>query len=164
MFLLLCLVFDIKDQPLTLEEKAKKVRSINLKMNSKQDLKEILSNVKNIALVGASPKLDRDSYMVMEALMHFGYKIFPVNPIYSDNEILGQKCYPNLKAIKQKVDMVDVFRAKNFIFDLTKEAIEIKADVLWMQEGLIDEEAANLARNKSMIVVMDECPKKVLEA
>ncbi len=59
--------------------------------------------------------------------------------------------------------MVDIFRAKDFIFDLTKEAIEIKAAVLWMQEGLIDEEAANLARNKSMIVVMDECPKKVLE-
>jgi len=133
-------------------------------MNSTQDLKEILSNVKNIAVVGASPKSDRDSYMVMEALINFGYEIFPVNPNYIDNKILGQKCYPNLKAIKHKVDMVDVFRAKNFIFDLTKEAIEIKADVLWMQEGLIDEEAANLARNKSMIVVMDECPKKVLEA
>ena len=133
-------------------------------MNGTQDLKEILSNVKNIAVVGASPKSDRDSYVVMEALMHSGYEIFPVNPIYEGNKILGKTCYPNLKAIKEKVDMVDIFRAKNFIFDLTKEAIEINASVLWMQEGLIDEEAANLARNKSMIVVMDECPKKVLEA
>ena len=133
-------------------------------MNSKQDLKEILLNVKNIAVVGASPKSNRDSFVVIEALMHFGYEIFPVNPIYEGNKILGKTCYPNLKAIKQKVDMVDIFRAKNFIFDLTKEAIEINASVLWMQEGLIDEEAANLARNKSMIVVMDECPKKVLEA
>ncbi len=132
-------------------------------MNGTQDLKEILSNVKNIAVVGASPKSDRDSYVVMEALMHSGYEIFPVNPIYEGNKILGKTCYPNLKAIKEKVDMVDIFRAKDFIFDLTKEAIEIKAAVLWMQEGLIDEEAANLARNKSMIVVMDECPKKVLE-
>tara|TARA_B100000965_G_scaffold337958_1_gene304973 strand:+ start:547 stop:948 length:402 start_codon:yes stop_codon:yes gene_type:complete len=133
-------------------------------MNSTQDLKEVLSNIQNIAIVGASPKSDRDSYIVMEALMDFGYEIFPVNPHYVDNKILGKTCYPNLRAIKEKVDMVDIFRAKDFIYDLTKEAIEIKAAVLWMQEGLIDEEAANLARNKSMIVVMDECPKKVLEA
>tara|TARA_B100000287_G_C20598058_1_gene766931 strand:+ start:190 stop:588 length:399 start_codon:yes stop_codon:yes gene_type:complete len=131
---------------------------------NKQDLKEILSNVKNIAVVGASPKSERDSYTVMESLIDFGYEIFPVNPNYVDNKILGKTCYPNLRAIKEKVDMVDIFRAKDFIYDLTKEAIEIKAAVLWMQEGLIDEEAANLARNKSMIVVMDECPKKVLEA
>ena len=116
---------------------------------NKQDLKEILSNVKNIALVGASPKPERDSYKVMEALMHFGYQIFPVNPNYVDNKILGKTCYPNLRAIKEKVDMVDIFRAKDFIYNLTKEAIEIKAAVLWMQEGLIDEEAANLARGKS---------------
>ena len=133
-------------------------------MNSSQDLKEVLSNVKNIAVVGASPKSERDSYIVMEALMHFGYEIFPVNPNYVDNKIFGKTCYPNLKAIKEKVDMVDIFRAKDFIYDITKEAIEIKASVLWMQEGLIDEEAATLARSKSMIVVMDECPKKVLEA
>jgi len=133
-------------------------------MNSSQDLKEVLSNVKSIAVVGASPKSERDSYIVMEALMHFGYEIFPVNPNYVDNKIFGKTCYPNLKAIKKKVDMVDIFRAKDFIFDITKEAIEIKASVLWMQEGLIDEEAANLARSKSIIVVMDECPKKVLEA
>ena len=133
-------------------------------MNNTQDLKEILLNVKNIAVVGASPKSDRDSYVVMETLIHFGYKIFPVNPNYADNKILGKTCYPNLKAIKEKIDMVDIFRAKDFIFDLTKEAIEIKVAVLWMQEGLIDEKAANLARSKSIIVVMDKCPKKVLEA
>ena len=133
-------------------------------MNSSQDLKEVLSNVKSIAVVGASPKSERDSYIVMEALMHFGYEIFPVNPNYADNKILGKTCYPNLKAIRDKIDMVDIFRAKDFIFDITKEAIEIKASVLWMQEGLVDEEAANLARSKSMIVVMDECPKKILEA
>ena len=133
-------------------------------MNSIKYLKEVLSNVKSIAVVGASPKSKRDSYIVMEALMHFGYEVFPVNPNYVDNKILGNTCYPNLKAIKEKVDMVDIFRAKDFIFDLTKEAIEIKAAVLWMQEGLVDEQAANLARSKSITVVMDECPKKVLEA
>ena len=94
----------------------------------------------------------------------FLYEIFPVNPNYVDDKILGNICYPNLKAIKEKVDMVDIFRAKDFIFDLTKEAIEIKAAVLWMQEGLVDEHAANLARSRSITVVMDECPKKVLEA
>lgn len=133
-------------------------------MNSIKYLKEVLSNVKSIAVVGASPKSERDSYIVMEALMHFGYEIFPVNPNYVDDKILGNICYPNLKAIKEKVDMVDIFRAKDFIFDLTKEAIEIKAAVLWMQEGLVDEHAANLARSRSITVVMDECPKKVLEA
>ena len=85
-------------------------------MNSSQDLREVLSNVKNIAVVGASPKSGRDSYIVMEALMHFGYEIFPVNPNYVGNKIFGKTCYPNLKAIKEKVDMVDIFRAKDFIY------------------------------------------------
>ena len=132
-------------------------------MNSNQYLKEILSNVKTIAVVGASCKPDKDSYRVMEALINFGYEVFPVNPKYVGERILGKECYPNLKAIKEKVDMVDIFRAKDFIFNLTKEAIEIKAEILWTQEGITHEEAANLGRSAGLVVVMDECPKKVLE-
>ena len=132
-------------------------------MNNNQYLKEILSNVKTIAIVGASSKPDRDSYRVMESLIKFGYEVFPVNPNYAGERILGKECYPNLKTIKEKVDMVDIFRAKDFIFNLTKEAIEIKAEVLLIQEGITHEEAANLGRNAGLIVVMDECPKKILE-
>ena len=132
-------------------------------MSNNQYLKEILSNVKTIAVVGASSKPDKDSYRVMETLMNFGYEVFPVNPNYEGERILGKECYSNLKSIKEKVHMVDIFRAKDFIFNLTKEAIEIKAEVLWTQEGITHEEAANLGRRAGLIVVMDECPKKILE-
>ena len=132
-------------------------------MNNNQYLKEILSNVKTIAVVGASSKPDKDSYRVMEALINFGYEVFPVNPNYAGERILGKECYPNLKAINKKIDMVDIFRAKDFICSLTKEAIEVKAEILWTQEGIIHEEAANFGRSAGLIVVMDKCPKKILE-
>ena len=132
-------------------------------MNNNHCLKEVLSNVKTIAVVGASSKPDKDSYRVMEALINFGYEVFPVNPQYVGERILGKECYPNLKAIKEKVDMVDIFRAKDFIFNLTKEVIEVKAEILWTQEGIIHEEAANFGRSAGLIVVMDKCPKKILE-
>ena len=132
-------------------------------MNNNQYLKEILSNVKTIAVVGASSKPDKDSYRVMETLINFGYEVFPVNPNYAGERILGKECYPNLKAINKKIDMVDIFRTKDFIFSLTKEAIEVKAEILWTQEGIIHEEAANFGRSAGLIVVMDKCPKKILE-
>ena len=132
-------------------------------MNNNQYLKEILSNVKTIAVVGASSKQDKDSYRVIKALINFGYEVFPVNPNYAGERILGKECYPNLKAINKKIDMVDIFRTKDFIFSLTKEAIEVKAEILWTQEGITHEEAANFGRSAGLIVVMDKCPKKILE-
>ena len=132
-------------------------------MSNHQYLKEILSTVKTIAVVGASSKPNKDSYRVMEALINFGYEVFPVNPKYAGERILGKECYPNLKAINKKIDMVDIFRAKDFICSLTKEAIEVKAEILWTQEGITHEEAANFGRSAGLIVVMDECPKKILE-
>ena len=128
---------------------------------SKDILKELLSNIKNIAIVGASPNPERDSFKVMKFLLDQGYKIFPVNP--KEKDILGIRCYPNLTSIKERIDMVDMFRAKEFIFDLTKEAIEININVIWMQEGIIDEKSSSLAMSNGLKVVMDECPKKVLE-
>ena len=133
-------------------------------MNNNQYLKKILSNIKTIAVVGASSKPDKDSYRVMEVLINSGYEVFPVNPTYAGERILGKECYPDLKSIKEKVDMVDIFRTKDFIFNLTKEAIDIKVEVLWTQEGITHEEAANLGRSAGLIVVMDECPKKILES
>tara|TARA_X000000368_G_C22845166_1_gene629490 strand:- start:425 stop:814 length:390 start_codon:yes stop_codon:yes gene_type:complete len=127
----------------------------------KNKLKKILSKVNTIAIVGASPKSDRDSYKVMKFLIDNGFKIFPVNP--KEKYILKRKCYPDLASIEEKIDMVDIFRAKEFIFDLTKEAIKINANILWMQEGIIDVKSSFLAKSNGLKVVMDECPKKVLE-
>lgn len=130
--------------------------------SSKDILKELLRNIKNIAIVGASSNPERDSFKVMKFLLDQGYKIFPVNP--KEKDILGIRCYPNLTSIKERVDMVDMFRAKEFIFDLTKEAIEINTNVIWMQEGIIDDKSSSLARSCGIKVIMDQCPKKVIES
>ena len=122
----------------------------------------ILKSLKTIAIVGASSNPTRDSHIVMKFLIDKGYEVFPVNP--NETHILGIKCYPTLQSIDEKIDMVDIFRAEEFIFDITKEAIKIGADILWTQEGIIDENAASIARSSGMRVIMNECPKKVLEA
>tara|TARA_Y100000996_G_C22461885_1_gene618417 strand:+ start:69 stop:467 length:399 start_codon:yes stop_codon:yes gene_type:complete len=131
---------------------------------NKNYLKLKLKEIKNIAIVGASSNPDRDSNKVMKFLIDYGYNIFPVNPTELNNNILGFKCYPSLGLIKEKIDMVDVFRAKEFVYDITKEAIAINADILWLQEGIVDDQSAKLAKNSGLMVVMDECPKKILEA
>ncbi len=125
------------------------------------NLKKILKDTKNIAIVGASSNPERDSFKVMKFLLDQGYKIFPVNP--KEKYILGIRCFPNLTSIQERVDMVDIFRAKEFIFDLVKEAIDIKASIVWMQEGIIDEKSSFFCKSNDIKVVMDECPKKVLE-
>ena len=125
-------------------------------------LKELLKNTKNIAIVGASSNPERDSFKVMKYLIEQGYKIFPVNP--KEINILGRNCYQNLTLIEEKIDMVDIFRAKEFVFDHTKEAIRINANIIWMQEGIIDEKSSSLAMSCGIKVVMDKCPKKVLES
>ncbi len=130
-------------------------------LSNKEILKSLLKNIKSVAIVGASSNPQRDSFKVMKFLLEQGYKVFPVNP--KETNILGTKCYPSLKSIKHKVDMVDIFRAKEFIFDLTKEAIEIDTNLIWMQEGIIDEKSASLGKSSGIKVVMDECPKKILE-
>ena len=130
-------------------------------LSNKEILKSLLKNIKSVAIVGASSNPQRDSFKVMKFLLEQGYKVFPVNP--KETNILGTKCYPSLKSIKQKVDMVDIFRAKEFIFDLTKEAIEIDTNVIWMQEGIIDEKSSSLGKSNGIKVVMDECPIKILQ-
>ena len=129
---------------------------------NKENLKLILDQVKTIAIVGASSNPDRDSYKVMKFLIDYEYQIFPVNP--NETTILGRKCYPTLKSIEEKIDMVDIFRAEEFIFDITKEAIKIDTNILWIQEGIIDEKSASLGRSSGLKVIMNKCPKKVLEA
>ena len=129
---------------------------------NKEDLKLILSQVKTIAIIGASSNPNRDSFKVMKFLIDHEYQIYPVNP--NETEILGRKCYPNLKSIKEKIDMIDVFRAEEFVLDITMEAIKIDVKILWTQEGIINERAASLGRSSGLEVVMNKCPKKVLNA
>ena len=129
---------------------------------SKSYIKTILSEVKTIALVGASSKKNRDSYKVMHYLVENGYKVFPINPNEYGKIIFGEKCLPNLDTIKEDIDMVDVFRASSAVLGVTKEAIKIGAKVLWMQEGIVNKEAADLASNAGLKVIMDRCPKKEL--
>tara|TARA_B100000900_G_C20543224_1_gene701416 strand:- start:150 stop:557 length:408 start_codon:yes stop_codon:yes gene_type:complete len=126
-------------------------------------LSSLLKTVKTIAIVGVSSNVQRDSYKVMKFLIDYGYEVFPVNPNESNKKILNQKCYSSLNDIKQKIDMVDVFRSSEYVFDIAKEAVFINADILWTQEGVIDDKAADFAKKEGLIVIMDECPKKILE-
>ena len=130
--------------------------------NKKANLKLVLDHVETIAIVGASNKPERDSYKVMKFLQDFGYRIFPVNPNIHDSRILGQECYPNLLAINERIDMVDVFRGIEHIPSIANEAIKIKAKIFWTQEGLYCEEAEKIAKNAGLKVIMDQCPKKIL--
>ena len=126
---------------------------------SESYIKEILNEVKTIAVVGASANQDRDSYKVMHALMQHGYEIFPINPNEAGNVILGQPCYADLSSVSKKIDMVDIFRAADAVMGVTKEAIAIGASVLWTQLNIVNKEAAELAEQAGLKVVMDRCPK-----
>ena len=108
-------------------------------------LSSILKTVTTIAIVGASSNEERDSYKVMKFLIDYGYEVFPVNPNESNKKILNQKCYSNLNDIKQNIDMVDIFRSSKYVFNIAKEAVSINADILWTQEGVIDDNAADFA-------------------
>ena len=129
----------------------------------KNSLKLIFDEVKTIALVGASSNPDRDSYKVMKFLQDSGFEVFPVNPKLVSTKILGKECYPSLDSIEQPIDMVDVFRAVEYIPGIVNEAIKIKAKIFWTQEGLYSEEAEYLGKNAGLKMVMDKCPKKILE-
>jgi predicted CoA-binding protein len=126
---------------------------------SEEYLKEILTEVRTIALVGASPRVDRDSYATMQVLLDQGYTVFTVNPHEAGKKILEQHCYANLASIKQSVDMVDIFRSSEAALGVTKEAIAIDAKVVWMQLDIINHQAAELAAAAGVKVVMNRCPK-----
>ena len=123
-------------------------------------IEKILAETQTIAVVGASSKPERDSYKVIESLLEHGYRVFPVNPNEEGSSVLGLNFYPNLSSIQQPIDMVDVFRASDAVFEIAEEAIKIKAKVLWMQLEIINNDAANLAEAAGLKVVMNRCPKK----
>ena len=126
-------------------------------------IKEVLREVKTVAVVGASSNHERDSYKVMQSLIEHGYQIFPVNPNEKGNLILDQLCYSDLGSIPEKIDMVDVFRAKDAVIGVTEEAIKVGAKVLWTQLGIVNEEASELAKSAGLKVIMNRCPKIELE-
>ena len=126
---------------------------------SDEYLQNILTSVKTIAMVGASPDKTKFSYGVLRVLHETGYDMIPVNPRPGLDEIRGLKVYPNLAAIDRPVDMVEVFRKSEDLPRIAEEAVAIGAKVLWAQIGVRNDEAARLAEDAGMQVVMDRCPK-----
>jgi predicted CoA-binding protein len=119
---------------------------------------EILKTCQTVAVVGLSPKPNRPSNMVASYLQENGYKIIPVNP--RAGEILGEVCYANLSSIPNPADVVNIFRRPKEVPPIVEEAIKIGAKAVWMQEGVINEEAAARAREAGLLVVMDRCMLK----
>jgi predicted CoA-binding protein len=122
-----------------------------------EEIKAILESNKTVAIVGLSPKPERDSHKVAKYLKEHGYKIVPVNP--GQKEILGERCYPDLGAIPFLVDIVDIFRKPEAIPAIVDEAVEIGAKVIWMQLGIAHNQAADKARKAGLDVVMSKCIK-----
>ncbi|MDY6908766.1 MAG: CoA-binding protein [Thermodesulfobacteriota bacterium] len=118
---------------------------------------EILKRARTIAAVGVSHKEDRDSHKVAKYLKEHGYKMIPVNPKYK--EVLGEPCYPNLAAVPERIDIVDIFRNIEAIPGIVDEAIAAGAGCVWMQLGLAHNEAADKARRAGLSVVMNKCAK-----
>jgi uncharacterized protein len=119
------------------------------------DTEKLLSEAKTIAIVGLSADKNKDSHLVAKFLQSKGYRIIPVNP--KETEILGEKSYPDLASIPYPVDIVDVFRRSEFLPPIAEEAVRIKAKVLWMQLGIENEQAAEIARKGGLIVIQNTC-------
>ncbi|MFC2020796.1 CoA-binding protein [Chloroflexota bacterium] len=119
---------------------------------------EILRSSRTVAMVGLSANPDRPSNKVARYLKEKGYEIIPVNP--GEKVILEETCYPDLSSITVHVDVVDIFRRSEDVLPIVHEAVEIGANVVWMQEGVINEEAETYARKAGLKVVMDRCMRK----
>jgi len=123
-----------------------------------EDIKPLLTAAKTIAVVGLSPKPDRDSYQVAAYLQQHGYRVLPVRPAQA--EILGEKSYASLDDITGPVDIIDVFRSPDQILPHAQEALRLKPKVFWMQEGIENREAAALLTAAGIHVVMNRCIKR----
>jgi predicted CoA-binding protein len=119
----------------------------------------ILTSNRSIAMVGASANPSRPSYFAMKYLKQKGFRVIPVNPGQAGKEILGERVYASLGEIPEKVDIVDIFRNSKDALPIAQEAIRIGAKVVWMQLGVRNDEAATLAENAGLLVVMNRCPK-----
>jgi len=124
-------------------------------MNNDKVMKEILLSTKTIASVGLSSNPEKESYGIVQYLKSQGYRVIPVNP--TTDEILGEKSYPDLESVPEKIDVVQVFRKPEDVPPVVEGAIKIGAKVVWMQEGIVNEEAAQKARDAGLQVEMDAC-------
>jgi predicted CoA-binding protein len=124
-------------------------------MNNDKDMKDILLSTKTIASVGLSGNQEKESYWIASYLKDQGYRIIPVNP--TATEILGEKAYPDLESVPEKIDVVQVFRRPEDVPPVVDAAIKAGAKVVWMQEGIVNEAAAQKAREAGLQVVMDAC-------
>ena len=122
---------------------------------SSDDIRELLRTVKTIAVVGYSPKADRPSHRIARALQGFGYQVIPVRPLLA--EALGAKAYSRVSELPQAPDLVDVFRASDAVDEIVDDCIAIGAKRLWLQDGVINEAAAERARAAGITVIMDRC-------
>jgi uncharacterized protein len=124
-------------------------------------IRGILNTVKTIAMVGVSANVSRPSYFAFKYLLERGYRMIPVNPGLAGRELLGQRVYARLADIPEPVDMVDVFRAAQYVPDIVAQTLQMqpRPGVLWMQLGIRNDEAARLAEANGIKVVMDRCPK-----
>lgn len=128
---------------------------MNENYHNEADIQAILQNVKKIAVVGLSPKSNRPSYRVAKAMQEFSYQIIPVRQAV--NCILGEEVYKSLQDIPFAVDLVNVFRAPAFVPDIVDDCIALKIPAIWLQEGVVHEEAAQRAVDAGIKVVMNRC-------
>jgi predicted CoA-binding protein len=122
---------------------------------SDPELKQLLSDATTIAIVGASSNPDKESYGIMQKLQRSGYRVIPVNP--RETEILGERSYPSLIDVPERIDIVDVFRRAEDTPGIADEAVTIGAKALWLQTGIVSEDAAARAKAGGLTVVMDRC-------
>ena len=123
------------------------------------DIKEILSKYKSIAMIGVSKDTKKTSTIVMKYMQKYGFKVFPINPKAKGQKILGEKVFEKITDIKEQVDIVDVFRPSSEAYGIAEDAVKIGAKVLWGQIGVINHDAARLAEEAGLKVVMNRCPK-----
>jgi len=121
------------------------------------EMRDILQNASTIAIVGLSPKKERPSNMVAEYLVNAGITIIPVNP--GHDTLMGFRCYPDLISIPHNIDIVDIFRKPEDVLPIIEQAIKIGASTIWMQQGIVNHEAAEVARKNNLNVIMDRCIK-----
>ena len=124
-------------------------------MSGAEKIAELLKSGKTIAVVGLSDNPARTSYRVSAYMQSQGYRIIPVNPAIT--EALGEKAYPTLSDVPEKIDIVNIFRQPEYVPEVVEEAIRLKVPAIWMQEGVVHEEAAEKARQAGIFVVMDRC-------
>ena len=134
--------------------------NININLDySDRVISSVLYKTKTIAIIGLSSSWNRPSYFVAKYLIDRGYKIYPINPKEAGKKILGQKVYSNITEIKDKIDMVDVFRKSSDIDKIIEDILACNPQFIWLQIGVINNKLAKVAANKNIPIIMNRCPK-----